>query len=226
MRTVLVVIAWLLLLAGCETYATPIAPQLPTIDPGVPTLPTRTPLPPTVPPATSVPAPTPQLTAEPATQYYQAGMKAFGQGRYADALLNFTQALRVDPKNALLYLNRAQVYLAQQDYDSAIGDFTQVINLDPKNVVAWVSRGQARAASQDFENAISDLDQAIKLSPVGVRESRTDPASLGGYYPSSRQLCPGPRGRSQLRAGVLPACAGLCRRSARAATGRRSPRGG
>ena len=96
-----------------------------------------------MPPATIVPSPTPQPTAEPATQYYQAGLQAFGQGRYGDALLNFTQAIRLDPKNALLYLNRAQVYLAQQDYDGAIGDFTQVIELDPKNVVAWVSRGQA-----------------------------------------------------------------------------------
>ena len=97
-----------------------------------------------------VPSPTPEPSPEPAAKYYQAGVKAFGQGRYGDALLNFTQALSLDPKNALLYLNRAQVYLAQQDYDGAISDFTQVIQLDPRNVVAWVSRGPGLCRSAEF----------------------------------------------------------------------------
>jgi hypothetical protein len=68
MRTVLVFTALLLMMAGCETYATPTAPPPSLIDPNAPALPTRTPLPPTAPPATIAPSPTPQPTAEPATQ--------------------------------------------------------------------------------------------------------------------------------------------------------------
>ncbi len=170
MRKVIAFSLLMLLLSSCETYGpslTGTAPTpLPVLDAAAPVLPTRTALPPTIPPATRVPTRTPEPTAEPARQYYEAGVKAFGTGNYGNALLQFTQALQLDPKNALIYLNRAQVYLAQQDYDGAASDFTQVIQLDPKNVAAWVSRAQAQAAQQNFAQAISDLDQAVKLSPA------------------------------------------------------------
>ena len=160
----------MILLSSCETYGTPptgsaVTPTAP-FDAQAPALPTRTALPPTIPPATRPPTRTPEPTAEPARQYVDAGVRSFGTGHYGDALLQFTQAIQLDPKNALIYLNRAQVYLAQKDYDGAASDFTQVIQLDPKNVAAWVSRAQAQAAQQKFAQAISDLDQAVKLSPA------------------------------------------------------------
>ena len=226
----LVLTALLLLLAGCETYATPNAPQrCRSIDPNAPALPTRTPLPPTVPPATSAPSPTPQPTAEPATTIL-SGRPAGLRYRAATATrcCNFTQAISLDPKNALLYLNRAQVYLAQQDYDGAISDFTQVIELDPRNVAAWVSRGQAHAATQNFE----------KPSAISIRRSNSAPTepsvyvnrgqiiqASGDITQALESFTQALNDRSQLRPGLLLSRAGLRRRSARAATGRRSPRG-
>ena len=165
MRKVIVLSLLMLLLSSCETYATPTATLLPELDSPAPVLSTRTPLPPTIPPATPLPTRTPEPTAEPATQYYQAGVQAFGKGNYGDALLKFTQALQLDPKNGLIYLNRAQVYLAQQDYDGAASDFTQVIQLDPKNVAAWVSRAQAQASQEKFEEAVQRSRSSREAQP-------------------------------------------------------------
>lgn len=108
----------IILLISCASAPAPIVPaSTPTLDPSAPILPTRTPLPPDVPtPTFTPPPPTPTIapTAEAASQYYTAGVRAYGQKNYTAAILNFTQALQLDPKNALIYLSRAQTYLAHR----------------------------------------------------------------------------------------------------------------
>ena len=157
-------------LIGCAPSPIELPPPTATVafESGAPVLPTRTPLEPTVPPPTLAPrqlpvSPTP--TAEAAGQYYKSGLQAYARKEYMTALLDFTQAIQLDKRNALLYWNRAQVYLAQGDLDGAIADFSTVIELDPGNIAAWVHRGEARAGREEYALALLDLDHAISLSP-------------------------------------------------------------
>ncbi len=56
-----------------------------------------------------------------------------------------TEAIRLDPKNAMAYYNRGRAWYAKGEYDRAIADSTEAIRLDPKNAMAYYNRGRAGA---------------------------------------------------------------------------------
>ena len=81
------------------------------------------------------------------------------------ATADFTQALRLDPNNALIYRERGNTYLSIGDLDHAIADFTQAIQLDPSAAMVYSNRGNAHYEKGDLESAIADYTQAIRLDP-------------------------------------------------------------
>lgn len=65
------------------------------------------------------------------------GNKAFSDKQYKKAAKIYRDALKLDPKNPILYSNRAQCFLMLQDYDRALKDTNLGINLtvDPKLLI-------------------------------------------------------------------------------------------
>ena len=59
------------------------------------------------------------------------------------AIADFTEAIRLDPKSAQAYANRALAYVEKSEYDKAITDLTEVIRLNPKGALAFWGRGMA-----------------------------------------------------------------------------------
>lgn len=62
---------------------------------------------------------------------------------YLRAIADFTEALRLDTSNAIIYQERGRVYDDNNDYDKAITDYNQAIRLDPNYAVAYNGRGIA-----------------------------------------------------------------------------------
>ena len=52
-------------------------------------------------------------------EQYDLGQKYLTEGNYEEAILAFTAAIEIDPKNPEAYLGLAYVYIAQDDFDSA-----------------------------------------------------------------------------------------------------------
>ena len=73
------------------------------------------------------------------------------KGDYDRAIADATEAIRLDPKMALAYVNRAGAYLQKGDYDRAIADATEAI--------------QAYLDKLDYDRAIADATEAIQLDP-------------------------------------------------------------
>ena len=51
-----------------------------------------------------------------------------------DALADYNEAVRIDPKSAKAYDYRGIACFAKKDYDMAIADYSEAIRLDPKIV--------------------------------------------------------------------------------------------
>ena len=62
----------------------------------------------------------------------QPGRAYAKKGDYDKAIADYTEAIRLDPKNAEAYCNRGHAYEEKGDYDKAIADCTEAIRLDPK----------------------------------------------------------------------------------------------
>jgi tetratricopeptide (TPR) repeat protein len=84
---------------------------------------------------------------------------------YDRAIEDYTDALRLDGNNAVIYLNRGEAYTQKADYDPAIADFNQAIRLNPNYARAYISRGLTYNYKGDGDKAIADYNQAIKVDP-------------------------------------------------------------
>jgi tetratricopeptide (TPR) repeat protein len=85
-------------------------------------------------------------------------------------LAEYTEAIRLNPKNADAYLKRGNLRSglltdkSVQDKRGAIADYTEAIRLEPKNARAYQGRADTRLLNDD-RGAIADYTEVIRLEP-------------------------------------------------------------
>ena len=110
--------------------------------------------------ATNVPPP-----SDTAEAHFDKGRLFREREDWDTAILEYTEAIRLDPSYSDAYLGRGIVYYYKKDYDRAITDYTQAIRLDPNYAVAYCNRGAAYDRKGDNDLAIADYTQSIRLDP-------------------------------------------------------------
>lgn len=117
--------------------------------------------------------------------YLNEGLNKYQQGDYQGALIQFNQALRVNPRDAQVYYNRAVVYYDLQKYHLALEDINRVIVITPEDISAYYLRGLILSQSLlELDRSIADFTQVIKL------DSRFAPAYFqrANLYYQQREL--------------------------------------
>ena len=87
---------------------------------------------------------------------------------YQGASEDYTEAIKIAPKNINAYIKRGHARHFLKDYQAAIKDYNQAIQIAPKNVQAYIKRGDARYSLKKYQAAIDDYTKAIRLSPDSV----------------------------------------------------------
>jgi tetratricopeptide (TPR) repeat protein len=90
---------------------------------------------------------------------------AFEQGDYEAAMLEYDEAIRLDPEYARAYYDRGTIYSTLGQYEQAILEYDEAIRLDPKDVWAFGNRGSAYLDLGQYQRALQDYDEAIRLDP-------------------------------------------------------------
>jgi len=93
------------------------------------------------------------------------GFKLMQQGELDKALADLSQALKLHPKLALAYENRALVFHMKGNHDAAIADLTRLIELEPKKANAYFGRGYLYWKKGAMDKAFADMEKAIALDP-------------------------------------------------------------
>lgn len=88
----------------------------------------------------------------------------YDAGKYAEAVAEYNEAIRLDPDTALYYDNRGLAYYYLEEWDLAINDYTQAIDLNPGNAATYYRRGAAYERKQQYLQAINDYETVIRLS--------------------------------------------------------------
>ena len=99
---------------------------------------------------------------------FNKGQKAHENKDFHSALIDYTKAIKLDPKYAAAYTNRGKAYGSLEKYPEAIADFTKAIELDPKDVASYCTRGLMYAILKKLPEAISNYTKAIELDPKDV----------------------------------------------------------
>lgn len=81
------------------------------------------------------------------------------------SIADYTEAIRLKPKDATARYDRGLAWLAKKDYDKAIIDFSSAIRLKPKYALAYYKRGNAWREKKEYDKAIADYTEAIRIDP-------------------------------------------------------------
>ena len=84
---------------------------------------------------------------------------------YNDAIVSYSRAISLNPKNWKAYYKKAGIELTLKNYDKAIANYSKVISLDAYLCFIYFERGYAKELSGDFENAIIDYNKNLKNNP-------------------------------------------------------------
>ena len=100
-----------------------------------------------------------------ALAYRTRGNARVDAGAGAQAIADFSEAIRLRPDEAAGYAGRGRARLAVQDLAAAIADYGDAIRLAPATASFHVGRGHAQFLRGDTTAAIADFSEAIRLNP-------------------------------------------------------------
>ena len=103
-----------------------------------------------------------------AAAYYNRGNANAAKGDSAAAIMDYDEALKLDPKNARALANRGTAHGEKGDPDAALADFDAALKLDRRLGSAYFNRANALAARGETDRAIADYTAAIKYDRRNV----------------------------------------------------------
>ena len=107
------------------------------------------------------------------------GWAAFNGGNLDKALLDFTQAAKIDPSCVSAYYGKGHVYIAKDKFGLAINSFNKSIELAKEPMPdAYVYLGLSNALIGNEQEAVRMYNQALSIDPVN-KEAHLN---LANYY--------------------------------------------
>ncbi|WP_295615685.1 tetratricopeptide repeat protein [Chamaesiphon sp. GL140_3_metabinner_50] len=89
-------------------------------------------------------------------------------GYYQDAIDDYTQALRLNPKNVESLTNRGWVYAQLGCYFKAFQDYDLALIVKPDCQIAYMNRGLSYMDCKNYQKAINDFQQVIEINPLNA----------------------------------------------------------
>jgi len=98
--------------------------------------------------------------------YNNRGNSYYEKGQYDQAISDYSEAIKINPADAIAYNNRGLAYYKKGQYDKAISDCTKAIGINPAYAAAYHIRGVAHDEKGQYDQAMSDYSEAIKINPA------------------------------------------------------------
>jgi tetratricopeptide (TPR) repeat protein len=100
-----------------------------------------------------------------AGNFFEVALSHEENGRVDEAIICYTEAIRLYPQFADAYYQRGQLFLGRGDYALAVDDFDAVLALNPHNALVYYERGVGRYLLGDYENALADFEYVLHVMP-------------------------------------------------------------
>ena len=99
-------------------------------------------------------------------EQYDLGMRYLSEGNYAEAIIAFTAAIEIDPKQALAYVGRGQAYIfsgeTEENLAASQADYEKAIELDETNPDAYLGLADVYVRRGDYEKALEILREGFE----------------------------------------------------------------
>ena len=106
-----------------------------------------------------------QSDEEKVAGFMQSGEAYLETGSLDEAVIEFRNALQLDPNLAVAHYALANAYLELRRGNEAYWEFSETVRLDDGNVEAWLKLSGLSLVLENFEETVEQADQVIGLDP-------------------------------------------------------------
>lgn len=95
----------------------------------------------------------------------ERGNKHFADGKWQEAIEEYSEALKRNPKNYKVYSNRAACYTKLMAWNQGLEDCEKCLSFDPNFVKAYIRKGKIEHFLKKYHIALQTYETALKLDP-------------------------------------------------------------
>ncbi len=92
-----------------------------------------------------------------------------GKDSYPEAIKHIDEAIKLQPRTAGLYVNRAYLRYSTDDWFGAMSDYDYALELEPSNKLALFNRGLLEMEVNANDKALADFTKVLSMDPSDVR---------------------------------------------------------
>jgi tetratricopeptide (TPR) repeat protein len=100
-----------------------------------------------------------------AQAYVDRGLTLHGEGHYDLAIADFSEALRLQPRDTFALKSRGNSWVQKNEPARALGDYEAAIRIEPDFADAIHNRGTLARDRGDYAAAMKDFNRAIAIQP-------------------------------------------------------------
>lgn len=98
-------------------------------------------------------------------KYLNSGKAYAAQGKEKEAIIQFSNAIKIDPHYADAHFQLAKAYLKTGSVMGAYSELRHTVDLDPKNVEARLDLGQILLAGHQSEKSLEQANAILAIDP-------------------------------------------------------------
>ncbi len=98
-------------------------------------------------------------------KFFESGQRYVEQGKYKEAVVEFSNAIKVDPNYAEAHLQLAEAYLQLREGDRAFRELARTVELQPENYRAQLELTNLLIVNHEFQTARQQLDVLLQKHP-------------------------------------------------------------
>jgi tetratricopeptide (TPR) repeat protein len=103
-----------------------------------------------------------------AADFVRRGNIYLETGKFDEAIADFTEANRIDPKNKWALADRGIAYVWKRDFDKAAADFAAADAIAPDNPALIRGRGLLAELKGNFDEAVADYSSSLAKDPDNI----------------------------------------------------------
>ena len=104
--------------------------------------------------------------------YFDNGVDCYNSGDLSGAIFNWTNVIKINPRETNSYYSRAIVKDELYTWKSALRDYDKALEIAPDFTSALINRGSLKDENGDYQGAIEDYNKVLELPNSEIEDKQ------------------------------------------------------